>query len=183
MLWGVFGAKGCKRWVAFLTVPKRPKWQINSYISSRPPASKGGDLLTCSRTGTSGINNTGNIANMFDEILKTFRIRVHHNVFFARNWFINNFNDLHGWTLIEFYFVCVGIVFAWTQSKHGMKLHLNQEITDRLYINQSIAVMLHPSVHDIPTVVWMYKKCPRCWSECFIFELAFVCLRRRRPAT
>lgn len=33
------------------------------------------------------------------------------------------------------------------------EIHLNQEIADRLYINQSIAVMLHPSVHDIPMVV------------------------------
>lgn len=54
---------------------------IYSYISSRPPASRGGDLLICSRAGTSGINSTGNIANMFDEIPQTFRIRVHHKDF------------------------------------------------------------------------------------------------------
>ena len=76
-----FGQKGWKRWVAFLTVPKRLKWQINIYISSRPPASRGGDLLICSRAGLGGINNTGNIANMFDEIPQTFRIRVHHKDF------------------------------------------------------------------------------------------------------
>ena len=84
MLWKFLGQKGCKRWVAFLAVPKKPKWQINSYISSRPPASRGGDLLICNRAGTSGINNTGNIANMFDKILRTFRIRLHHKDFFAR---------------------------------------------------------------------------------------------------